>query len=132
MAAFDVYVNCSTYEGVSLTILEAMATALPVIATAVGGNPEVVVDQETGLLVDERPRSLATAIATLAANPAQRQDDGRRGTLARQAPLHDRAHGQRLTRPRTRCRARASQAALPAAPANDPATCDTKAANPIG
>ena len=45
MAAFDVYVNCSTYEGVSLTILEAMATALPVVATRVGGNPEVVVDQ---------------------------------------------------------------------------------------
>ena len=51
MPAFDVYVNCSTYEGVSLTILEAMAATLPVVATRVGGNPEVVVDQETGLLV---------------------------------------------------------------------------------
>ena len=59
MAAFDVYVNCSTYEGVSLTILEAMASALPVVATAVGGNPEVVIDQETGLLVRPQARAIA-------------------------------------------------------------------------
>jgi glycosyltransferase involved in cell wall biosynthesis len=65
MAAFDLYVNCSTYEGVSLTILEAMATALPVIATPVGGNPEVVLDQETGLLVPARPPAFAEAISRL-------------------------------------------------------------------
>jgi glycosyltransferase involved in cell wall biosynthesis len=66
MPAFDVYVNCSTYEGVSLTILEAMAASLPVVATPVGGNPEVVVDQETGYLVPARPRSLAEAASRLA------------------------------------------------------------------
>jgi glycosyltransferase involved in cell wall biosynthesis len=65
MAAFDLYANCSTYEGVSLTILEAMATALPVIATPVGGNPEVVIDQETGLLVPGRAPALAEAISRL-------------------------------------------------------------------
>ena len=54
MPAFDVYANTSTYEGVSLTILEAMAAALPVVATRVGGNPEVVVDHETGRLVASR------------------------------------------------------------------------------
>jgi glycosyltransferase involved in cell wall biosynthesis len=68
MAAFDVYVNCSTYEGVSLTILEAMAAGLPVIATPVGGNPEVVIDQETGLLVPGLGRVIADAIARLAAD----------------------------------------------------------------
>ena len=76
MAAFDIYVNCSTYEGVSLTILEAMATALPVVAADVGGNPEVVIDQETGLLVNQSPHAFASAIATLAGNPALRQTMG--------------------------------------------------------
>jgi glycosyltransferase involved in cell wall biosynthesis len=66
MSAFDLYVNCSTYEGVSLTILEAMAAELPVVATRVGGNPEVVVDGETGLLVAARAvQPLADAIVTL-------------------------------------------------------------------
>lgn len=79
MAAFDVFVNCSSYEGVSLTILEAMATTLPVIATPVGGNPEVVVDQETGLLVPAKARLLADAIAALAKSPRRRRDMGNAG-----------------------------------------------------
>ena len=79
MAAFDVYVNCSTYEGVSLTILEAMATALPVVAGSVGGNPEVVIDQETGFLVGSNPQEFAAAIAALLSNPAKRQTMGDAG-----------------------------------------------------
>ena len=79
MSAFDLYVNCSTYEGVSLTILEAMASTLPVIATPVGGNPEVVIDRETGLLVPANARSLADAIAALARAPKQRQAMGDAG-----------------------------------------------------
>jgi len=70
LPALDVYVNSSTTEGISLTILEAMAAGLPVVATHVGGNPEVVIDHETGLLV--RPRSgvaLAAALNELAAAP---------------------------------------------------------------
>lgn len=47
----DVFVLPSLNEGISNTILEAMATGLPVIATAVGGNPELVVDNETGFLI---------------------------------------------------------------------------------
>lgn len=65
LPAFDVYMNTSSYEGVSLTILEAMATALPVVATRVGGNPEVVIDQETGLLLPSIARSLADAVGGL-------------------------------------------------------------------
>jgi glycosyltransferase involved in cell wall biosynthesis len=73
MAAFDVYLNTSTYEGVSLTILEAMAASLPVIATPVGGNPEVIIDQETGLLVPARARAIADAISLLWLNPRRRR-----------------------------------------------------------
>jgi glycosyltransferase involved in cell wall biosynthesis len=51
MRAMDVFVLPSLAEGVSNTILEAMATGLPVIATAVGGNPELVDDGRTGRVV---------------------------------------------------------------------------------
>jgi glycosyltransferase involved in cell wall biosynthesis len=68
LPAFDVYVNCSIFEGISLTILEAMASGLPVVATGVGGTPEIV-DSATGILVPPRNaarisdalRQLATA-----------------------------------------------------------------------
>jgi sugar transferase (PEP-CTERM/EpsH1 system associated) len=48
--AMDVYVLCSLTEGISNSLLEAMATGLPVLATRTGGNPEVVVDGKSGLL----------------------------------------------------------------------------------
>ncbi|HUQ88273.1 MAG TPA: glycosyltransferase [Vicinamibacterales bacterium] len=79
MAAFDIYVNCSNYEGVSLTILEAMASALPVVATPVGGNPEVVLKNETGLLITGGESSLADAILTLALDPRRRRVMGDTG-----------------------------------------------------
>jgi glycosyltransferase involved in cell wall biosynthesis len=79
MAAFDVYVNCSTYEGVSLTILEAMATGLPVVATRVGGNPEVVVDGETGSLVATEAPALTEALLVLAGDPIRRHTMGQAG-----------------------------------------------------
>jgi len=52
MRAFDVFVLPSLAEGISNTILEAMATGLPVVATRVGGNAELVEDGRTGMLVD--------------------------------------------------------------------------------
>lgn len=80
LPGFDVYVNSSTYEGVSLTILEAMAAALPVVATAVGGNPEVVEDGRTGLLVPARDDArLADALGALLADPARRRSLGEAG-----------------------------------------------------
>ncbi len=79
MAAFDVYVNTSTYEGVSLTILEAMATSLPVVAARVGGNPEVVIDHETGLLVPASARAIAAAISRLVLDPRRRRRMGDAG-----------------------------------------------------
>ncbi len=60
LARAGLFVLPSLTEGVSLTLLEAMASGLAVVATRVGGNPEVVVDGETGLLT---PRGDAAALA---------------------------------------------------------------------
>jgi sugar transferase (PEP-CTERM/EpsH1 system associated) len=59
----SMFVLPSVTEGISLTLLEAMATGMPVVACRVGGNPEVVVEEQTGILVPPRdPRSLASAM----------------------------------------------------------------------
>jgi len=80
LAAFDVYVNCSVSEGISLTILEAMAAALPVVATSVGGTPEIVIEGTTGFLVEPRaPGRLADAAAALATAPERRAALGAAG-----------------------------------------------------
>lgn len=50
LSAMDVFVQASQAEGMSNTLLEAMATGLPVLATRVGGNPEVIADGQTGYL----------------------------------------------------------------------------------
>ena len=52
--SLDIYFNTSLFEGIPLTILEAMASGIPVVAAKVGGIPEIINDNENGILVDSR------------------------------------------------------------------------------
>lgn len=70
LPAADVFVNSSISEGISLTLLEAMAAVLPIVATAVGGTPEVVLDGITGRVVPpRRPAALAAALDDVLGSP---------------------------------------------------------------
>lgn len=70
LRALDIFVLPSLGEGISNAILEAMACALPVLATRVGGNPELVSDDVSGLLVTAaRPDEMARAIERYARDP---------------------------------------------------------------
>ena len=80
LPAVDIGVQCSESEGLSNAILEHMAYAKPVVATRVGGNQELVIEGETGHLVDRGDESaLADAILTLANDPAARVKLGSNG-----------------------------------------------------
>lgn len=70
LSVLDVSVLCSTSEGMSNVILESMAAGKPVVATRVGGNPELVLEGVTGLVTAPAdPEALAAAILTLLRNP---------------------------------------------------------------
>lgn len=80
LGALDLLVLPSVTEGLGLVLLEAMAASLPVVATAVGGVPEVVLDGETGLLVSPGdPAALARAIADLLRVPERARQLGAAG-----------------------------------------------------
>ena len=71
LAAVDVAVLSSDYEGSPLSVMEYMAAAKPVVSTRVGGVPELVQEDVHGLLVDPRdPEALAEAVARLLRDPA--------------------------------------------------------------
>jgi sugar transferase (PEP-CTERM/EpsH1 system associated) len=112
MRALDCFVLPSKAEGISNTILEAMATALPVIATAVGGNPELVANDETGWLVaPEDPDAMARAMLASIGSPQQSREFGMAGrrrveaqfsleAMVRQyVELYDRLLADHRTRP---------------------------------
>jgi glycosyltransferase involved in cell wall biosynthesis len=72
-----IYAQPSVAEGMSNSVLEAMASGLPVVATAVGGTPELVVDGRTGYLVPPSDAAaLAAALERLLASPEQRRQLG--------------------------------------------------------
>jgi glycosyltransferase involved in cell wall biosynthesis len=80
LRSMDIFVLPSLWEGMPNAILEAMAAGLPVVATNVGGTPEVVVDGETGFLVPPRdPEALANAIQRLIDDPELRKKFGQAG-----------------------------------------------------
>lgn len=74
-SAMDIYLHLCPIEGFSRAILEAMASATPVVAVDAGGNPEAVIDQETGLLVPEADASpFVEAVKTLIGDPKKRTE----------------------------------------------------------
>lgn len=76
----DIFVLPSLMEGFGIVLLEAMILGKPVIATSVGGIPEIVVDKETGLLVPpSNPEKLAAAIIQLLENSSLRKKLGEKG-----------------------------------------------------
>jgi glycosyltransferase involved in cell wall biosynthesis len=76
----DIALLCSHEEGFSNALLEMMAAGLPCIVTDVGGNPEAVIDEVTGLLVPAKdPGAIARAILRLAHDPDLRRRMGLAG-----------------------------------------------------
>ncbi len=103
----DAFVLCSLTEGMSNAVLEAMACGLPVIATAVGGNPEMVDPGQTGLLVPAcAPEQLAEAMLQLLADPVRSREWGvlgrqrilQRYTLAAMVERFDQLYGDLCNR----------------------------------
>jgi len=79
MAASDALVLSSLWEGLPGVVLEAMASELPVVATAVGGTPELVIENETGFLVPAgEPEELVEALQKM-----MRLDDEKRRAMGR-------------------------------------------------
>lgn len=87
LAGLDIFVMQSLFEGGPTSVLEAMAMALPTVATRVGMVPEVIADSQAGLVVEPASvPALTQAVASLASSPALRLRFGER---ARQAALEN-------------------------------------------
>jgi glycosyltransferase involved in cell wall biosynthesis len=76
LASADIYVNSSHWEGTPVSVLEAMAACLPIIATKVGENPHLL-DEGSGVLVSpHQPQELADALISLLTSPERREQLG--------------------------------------------------------
>lgn len=94
----DLLVSASEYEGFGLTLVEAMACALPVASRAVGGTTDIVVDGETGRLVaSERPDDLADAIAEILTDRDRARALGAAGRRRAEDRFTDRALARNFT-----------------------------------
>ncbi len=80
LAAFDVFILPSNREGIGSILLDAMEQGLPVVASRVGGVPDIVHDRKNGLLIDPAsPAQLRDALLTLRADPELRRTFGQWG-----------------------------------------------------
>lgn len=104
LAAGDLFALASDWEGTPVAVIEAMAAGLPVVATAVGGVPELVEDGVTGALVPAGDSgALACALAAVSRNPSRREMGAAAAERARRfdaavmidsyAALFERVHG---------------------------------------
>ena len=74
LRAADIFVLSSTWEGLPMVILEALAAGCPIVSTAVGGVPSAIDDGVSGILVPPSdPAALAAGIGRAAQDPAQRR-----------------------------------------------------------
>ncbi len=97
MASIDVLVHPADNESFGRTVVEAMASGLPVVGVRGGGVGETVVDGQTGLLArPDDPAELAAHLARLIANPALRAELGRAGRARARAEYSLAACAQRL------------------------------------
>ncbi|MBQ0831327.1 glycosyltransferase [Marinobacter sp.] len=83
LAAMDVFLLSSHTEGTSMTLLEAMSLEVPAVATRVGGNPEIIEDDVTGILVEPgMAHPFAEGIEQLHQNPTLKQSMGQAARLS--------------------------------------------------
>jgi glycosyltransferase involved in cell wall biosynthesis len=108
LPACDIFVQSSHWEAMSVVVLEAMAGAKPVVATTVGENSRVLIDNEDGLLVPPRaPGALADALARVIDDPALRKRLGEAAqrkyreslTIDRMVQKHQQLYAELLGRP---------------------------------
>ena len=83
VASFDVAALSSDFEGSPLSVMEYMEAAKPVVATAVGGVPDLIEDGVSGLLVPQDPPALASALSALLRDRTRAAEMGAAGRLKR-------------------------------------------------
>lgn len=110
LALADIFALPSVSEGMPIAIMEAMAIGLPVVATAVDGTPELVVDGETGLLVPARdPAAMAAALGRLIDDPNLRRELGVAGRERVHGSFSDKAMAAATNRLYVRLRQQADR-----------------------
>lgn len=80
----DIFVLPSKYEGMPMTLIEAMGTGLPIIASRVGGIPDMIVSREEGILIEPNLDELVTSLEKLINNPGLRKNIGEQARIKSQ------------------------------------------------